>query len=342
MHVRTLTTFFHPRWMNLLPMLVDCKNVNFFVLCLGAVAQWPPLPPAKPRSLGAIIGITLTRLFFLSSSSSFRPFFRKVEEADDWLRHGNPWEKARPEYMLPVHFYGRVEETKDGSKWVDTQVLALRTPHHLMSTFATTPIPHNLEFLAYKCHFARQTHASSLRTRALTPSTLARLSVQVVLAMPYDTPIPGYMNNTVNTMRLWSARAPNDFNLRDCESSFYFFFVCWSFLQYGLRISFALSTEKLIARKRQETAATLGDMQQELWVAKWPQTQQSLTLPRSFVFNFKSRVICLKYVSVRLKCIHLSAVNVGDYIEAVLDRNLAENISRVLYPNDNVSSTSAH
>ena len=30
-------------------------------------------------------------------------------------------------------------------------------------------------------------------------------------------------------------------------------------------------------------------------------------------------------------------VNHGDYIKAVLDRNLAENISRVLYPNDNVS-----
>ncbi|CAI9535873.1 unnamed protein product [Staurois parvus] len=110
----------------------------------------------------------------------------QVEEADDWLRHGNPWEKARPEYMLPVHFYGRVEQTKTGVRWVDTQV---------------------------------------------------------VLAMPYDTPVPGYMNNTVNTMRLWSARAPNDFNLRD--------------------------------------------------------------------------------------------FNVGDYIQAVLDRNLAENISRVLYPNDN-------
>lgn len=40
---------------------------------------------------------------------------------------------------------------------------------------------------------------------------------QVVLALPYDTPVPGYLNNTVNTMRLWSARAPNDFNLRDCE-----------------------------------------------------------------------------------------------------------------------------
>ncbi|XP_006632545.1 glycogen phosphorylase, liver form [Lepisosteus oculatus] len=110
----------------------------------------------------------------------------QVEEADDWLRHGNPWEKARPEYMLPVHFYGRVEQTREGSKWVDTQV---------------------------------------------------------VLAMPYDTPIPGYMNNTVNTMRLWSARAPNDFNLRD--------------------------------------------------------------------------------------------FNIGDYIQAVLNRNLAENITRVLYPNDN-------
>ncbi|XP_042316886.1 glycogen phosphorylase, liver form-like [Sceloporus undulatus] len=110
----------------------------------------------------------------------------QVEEADDWLRHGNPWEKARPEYMLPIHFYGRVEHTQTGVKWVDTQV---------------------------------------------------------VLALPYDTPVPGYMNNTVNTMRLWSARAPNDFNLKD--------------------------------------------------------------------------------------------FNVGDYIQAVLDRNLAENISRVLYPNDN-------
>ncbi|KAK7835928.1 hypothetical protein U0070_004019 [Myodes glareolus] len=124
----------------------------------------------------------------------------QVEEADDWLRHGNPWEKARPEFMLPVHFYGRVEHTETGTKWVDTQV---------------------------------------------------------VLALPYDTPVPGYMNNTVNTMRLWSARAPNDFNLQDCA--------------YGRVSAF-------------------------------------------FVYP---------------------AFNVGDYIQAVLDRNLAENISRVLYPNDN-------
>lgn len=52
--------------------------------------------------------------------------------------------------------------------------------------------------------------------RLLTPPWVP---LQVVLAMPYDTPVPGYRNNIVNTMRLWSAKAPNDFNLKDCESS---------------------------------------------------------------------------------------------------------------------------
>jgi len=33
---------------------------------------------------------------------------------------------------------------------------------------------------------------------------------------------------------------------------------------------------------------------------------------------------------------HVCVVNHGDYIRAVLDRNIAENISRVLYPVDNV------
>ncbi|EFX86312.1 glycogen phosphorylase-like isoform X2 [Daphnia pulex] len=110
----------------------------------------------------------------------------QLEEPDDWLRFGNPWEKARPEFTLPVNFYGHVEDTPEGKKWVNTQV---------------------------------------------------------VFALPYDNPIPGYKNNVVNTMRLWSAKSPQDFDLR--------FF------------------------------------------------------------------------------------NDGDYIQAVLDRNLAENISRVLYPNDN-------
>ncbi|XP_004343254.2 muscle glycogen phosphorylase [Capsaspora owczarzaki ATCC 30864] len=111
----------------------------------------------------------------------------QVELPDSWLKRGNPWEIARPEYMLPVQFYGRSELGPDGKhKWVGTQT---------------------------------------------------------VMALPYDSPIPGYKTNTVNTMRLWSARSPNDFDL--------------------------------------------------------------------------------------------SYFNHGDYIKAVIDRNLAENISRVLYPNDN-------
>lgn len=107
----------------------------------------------------------------------------QVEEADNWLRFGNPWEKSRPEYLLPIQFYGRINEE---GEWVDHQL---------------------------------------------------------VYAMPYDYPIPGYRNNYVNTMRLWSAKAPTEF--------------------------------------------------------------------------------------------HLHLFNTGDYIQAVLDRDLAENISRVLYPNDN-------
>jgi len=113
---------------------------------------------------------------------------QQVEEPDDWLRFGNPWEKGRPEYTVPVNFYGNVIYTPEGRrKWVNTQV---------------------------------------------------------VLAMPYDNPVPGYGNNICNTLRLWSAKSPLHFNLK--------------------------------------------------------------------VFN------------------------TGDYIQAVLDRNLAENISRVLYPNDNM------
>ncbi len=35
-----------------------------------------------------------------------------------------------------------------------------------------------------------------------------------VMAMAYDTPIPGYANNTVNNMRLWSAKSSRDFELK--------------------------------------------------------------------------------------------------------------------------------
>ena len=35
-----------------------------------------------------------------------------------------------------------------------------------------------------------------------------------VMAMAFDTPVPGYGTNTVNNMRLWSAKASRDFNLK--------------------------------------------------------------------------------------------------------------------------------
>lgn len=35
---------------------------------------------------------------------------------------------------------------------------------------------------------------------------------QDVFAIPFDTPIPGYGNNTVNTLRLWTAKASNQFD----------------------------------------------------------------------------------------------------------------------------------
>lgn len=86
------------------------------------------------------------------------------EILDDWLRFGNAWEKARPEYMFPIHFYGQVVDTPIGPQWVDTQVL---------------------------------------------------------YAMPYDYPIPGYKNNVINTLRLWSAKSPQEFNLQFCKCKYF-------------------------------------------------------------------------------------------------------------------------
>lgn len=40
------------------------------------------------------------------------------------------------------------------------------------------------------------------------------VDTEIVMAMAYDTPIPGYDNNTVNNMRLWSAKATRDFDLQ--------------------------------------------------------------------------------------------------------------------------------
>lgn len=42
-----------------------------------------------------------------------------------------------------------------------------------------------------------------------------------VLAVPLDTPIPGYRNNTVNTLRLWKSAATQEFNLDEFNAGGY-------------------------------------------------------------------------------------------------------------------------
>ena len=86
----------------------------------------------------------------------------QVEFPDEWLRRGSPWEFARPEYMVKVHFYGHTYMFKDAKgrlrvKWVDTED---------------------------------------------------------VLATPYDIPVAGFKSDIVNTLRLWSARSTEEFDLR--------------------------------------------------------------------------------------------------------------------------------
>ncbi len=47
------------------------------------------------------------------------------------------------------------------------------------------------------------------------------VDTQDVLAVPYDVPIPGYRNGVVNTLRLWSAEATHEFNLKDFNAGSY-------------------------------------------------------------------------------------------------------------------------
>ena len=44
---------------------------------------------------------------------------------------------------------------------------------------------------------------------------------QDVLAVPYDMPIPGYRNDTVNTLRLWKSTATDEFNLGEFNAGGY-------------------------------------------------------------------------------------------------------------------------
>jgi glycogen phosphorylase len=50
------------------------------------------------------------------------------EQADNWLRRGNPWEMQRRDHLMPVRFYGRIESYRDEEgrsrqRWVDCEVV---------------------------------------------------------------------------------------------------------------------------------------------------------------------------------------------------------------------------
>ncbi|MDD3448909.1 MAG: glycogen/starch/alpha-glucan phosphorylase [Gammaproteobacteria bacterium] len=47
------------------------------------------------------------------------------------------------------------------------------------------------------------------------------VGAHAVLAVPYDIPIPGYRNGTVNTLRLWSAAATDEFDLGEFNAGSY-------------------------------------------------------------------------------------------------------------------------
>ena len=84
----------------------------------------------------------------------------QIEQRDEWLRFGNPWEVARPDYMVEVKLGG-----------------------------------HTIADIDEKGHYQ-----------------VRWIPDQTVLGIPYDTPVSGYNTDTVNTLRLWSARANQDFN----------------------------------------------------------------------------------------------------------------------------------
>ena len=47
------------------------------------------------------------------------------------------------------------------------------------------------------------------------------VDTQDVMALPFDVPIPGYCNGTVNTLRLWKSTATEEFNLKEFNAGSY-------------------------------------------------------------------------------------------------------------------------
>ena len=83
----------------------------------------------------------------------------QVEQPDEWLKLGYPWEIAHPEFSFPVQFEGRVE---------------------------SRPGPNGPDGIG---------------------------SMPRLWWAAYDLAVVGYGGGTVNTLRLWSAKAAEEFDL---------------------------------------------------------------------------------------------------------------------------------
>jgi glycogen phosphorylase len=92
----------------------------------------------------------------------------QVEDPDNWLRYGNPWEVVHPELSFIVPFEGRAE------------------PRRINGV----------------------THWDWVGTRP-------------IIGVAYDTPVVGYGAFNVNNLRLWSARATDEFNFGDFSRGSY-------------------------------------------------------------------------------------------------------------------------
>jgi glycogen phosphorylase len=84
----------------------------------------------------------------------------QVERTDKWLRFGNPWEIARPEWAVEVKLGGHVDHYTDDQG-------------------------------QYRARW---------------------IPFELIKGVPYDNPILGYKTNTANTLRLWTAEAPESFD----------------------------------------------------------------------------------------------------------------------------------
>jgi glycogen phosphorylase len=69
---------------------------------------------------------------------------QQVEHPDEWLKFGSTWEISRPEYMIPVNFYGRCEESnEDGQlkvRWVETKKVMGMPYDTPVAGFGTTTV----------------------------------------------------------------------------------------------------------------------------------------------------------------------------------------------------------